>query len=80
MSNLDRPFRTGRSQQRRLQERQAIALKEQQGVEKRRLAESQSEVSKRVLSTTGQKRGRSLLIATSPTGTKGSATTLGGGA
>lgn len=79
MSGLDKPFRTGATRQKRLQKQQEQQLQEQEVVAKRDLAVAQSEVSKRVLSATGQKRGRSLLIATSPTGTKGTARTLGGG-
>ena len=79
MSNADKPFRTGRTAQKRLQKKQEKAIVEQQNVEKQRLAESTSDVEKRVFSAKGGKRGRSLLIATSPTGT-GGARTLGGGA
>ena len=79
MSNADRPFRTGRTSQKRLQKQQTKALAEQKQIEKQRLSEAESDVAKRVLSTTGKKRGRSLLIATSPTG-PARAETLGGGA
>ncbi len=76
MSNTDKVFRTGRTAQKRLQKKQEKAIVEQQNIEKQRLAESTSDVAKRVLSTSGKKRGRSLLVATSATGT---AKTLGGG-
>ena len=64
MSNADKPFRTGRKAQKRLQKKQEKAIVEQQNVEKQRLAESTSDGEKRILSAKGGKRGRSMIIAT----------------
>lgn len=72
----DEPIRTGKTQAKKLQAQQAKLLEEQRKKEELRLAEQESEIEKRRVRA-GQTKGRSLLVATSPTGTTEK---LGGGA
>ena len=77
-SELEAPFRTGRSEAERAQERQTKMLKKQEQIEKQRAAEAEGEVGRRRALMRGKKAGRRSLIATSETGTAGTASNLGG--
>ncbi len=68
---------TGRSAAKRAQSRQEEQIKKQEQIESARLAEETSEVERRKAVAGRGGGGRSLLIATSPTGTARAAT-LGG--
>jgi hypothetical protein len=66
---IEKPFRTGKSAAARTQASQQLELiNKQRQSEKTRLAAAESEVATRVAGTRGKRQGRSLLIATSPTG------------
>ena len=77
-SEIEKPFRTGRSEAERAQERQTKMLKKQEKIEKQRAAEAESEVKRRQALTMGRRTGRRSLIATSETGTAATASNLGG--
>lgn len=69
---------TGKSAQKRAQKQQEQALGKQKQIEETRLAEEKSEIERRKALGARGAGGRSLLIATSQTGTNGQAQTLGG--
>lgn len=70
-------FRTGRTSARKSQERQSLLIERQRQREELRLAESESEISRRKVLAKSGRGGRRSLIKTSETGTV--STTLGGG-
>lgn len=70
-------FKTGRSAAKRAGTQQRAQIAEQRQLEKRKLAEEDSELARRKALIRSGAAGRSLLIKTSQTGTQ-SASTLGG--
>ena len=69
-----KPAREAERQAKKQQAQQAAAIKKQQALEKQKIAEETSEIERRRALATRRKSGRSLLVATSPTGV----TSLGG--
>lgn len=75
MSDILRP---GEKQAKRAAAESRESIAKQKQVEDLRLAEETGEIARRKAATKAGQSGRSLLVATSPTGTR--STTLGGGA
>ena len=68
---------TGRKRAKKAQKAQEAQIAKQRQAEELKLAEEESEVARRKATARGGRGGRSLLVATSPTGTA-RATNLGG--